>query len=69
MRNVEKTIASTNVNVNYDMTCGELRGFLERMKNEDPVTFIGDVFKFGYAVGQRALKKEMEIQNCVEKAV
>ena len=61
-RNVQRIIDSADVNSLYDMTASELCYFMDRRAKVDPVLLIGEIFEFGYAVGQRALRRELERQ-------
>ena len=56
-RNMKNIIAKTKMNERYEMDSGEL---WELAGYPDNVEAIADAFVYGYALGQRALRAELQ---------
>ena len=58
-RNMQKIIDNTVIEYRYDITSDELRELLSKIKTEnDFFMVLIDIFKYGYALGQRAEKNK-----------
>ena len=60
-RDMENIIKETQIKYCYSMTYDEMN----RLYQRGALNAIGDAFKFGYAIGQRALKNEMKKEGVI----
>jgi len=76
-RNIEKILAETDTSPYYGLNVEAAFFFLKRIRSEyDKIVVILDIFKLGYALGQRALlaeqkkirKKEKDLTGRIRKA-
>lgn len=76
-RNIKKILAETDISPYYGLNVPEVVAFVARIRSEyDKAAIVMDIFKLGYALGQRALlaeqkrirKKEKDLTDGIRKA-